>query len=101
MKYYAARTEPAAYGMPERTEVYYFDTRAHRDYFLKHGDRYDYSAHPRPVCYAITAKEARALAQIDDYGDRYARPDPYGTSLNFYPWGNPHFDAFSPAPARA
>lgn len=93
MKYYAARTEPAAYGVPESTHVYYFTSRMSRDFFVGHGDRYDYDAHPRPICRAITAKEARALAQVDDYGDRYARPDPYSTGLSFYPWGNPHFDA--------
>lgn len=93
MNYYAARTEPAAYGMPEKTNVYYFTSRADRSFFLAHGDRYDYDAHPRPICRAITAKEARALAQTDDYGDRYAIPDPYGCNRNFYPWGSPKHDA--------
>ena len=93
MNYYAARTEPAAYGMPEKTSVYYFDSRSDRSFFLKHGERYDYDAHPRPICYPITAKEARALAPVDDYGDRYAIPDPYSRSMNFYPWGSPKHDA--------
>jgi len=93
-KYYATCTHPAAYGMPEKTEVYYFESRGYRDYFVKNGGPYDYNCHPRPICAAVTAKEARALAPVDDYGDRYAIPDPYGSSLDFYPWGSPKHDAF-------
>lgn len=93
MHYYATRTEPAAHGYPERVTVYRFDSKRARAFFLKWGERYDYDMHPRPICRAITAKEARALAQTDDYGDRYAIPDPYGRSINFYPWGSPKHDA--------
>lgn len=96
MRYYAVEISPAAYGMPEVvTNVYHFSSRTSRDFFVEHGDRYDCYMHPRPICRAITAREARALAHVDDYGDRYARPDPYGTDLNFYPWGSPHHDAMT------
>lgn len=92
MKYYAARTEPAAHGYPERTNVYRFDSKSTRAFFLKYGERHDYSASPRPVCYAITAKEARDLAARDMFGDRYILDDRNGV---VYPYGTPGHDVYT------
>lgn len=89
MHYYATRTEPAAYGMPERVTVYRFDSKSARAFFLKYGERYDYEMHPRPVCEAITAKQARDLAPRDMYGDRYIYDHNTGT---VYPYGTPGRD---------
>lgn len=88
--FYAARKEQAAYGMPERVTVWRFKTRGARDYFTKNGARYDYDMHPRPICYPITAKEARTLAPVDSFGDKYIYEDNTGT---VYPYGTPGHDA--------
>lgn len=92
MKYYAARTEPAAYGMPERVTVYRFDSKSDRAWFVANGERYDYQMHPRPVCEAITAKQARDLAPVDSFGDRYIYEHNTGT---VYPYGTPGRDAYT------
>lgn len=92
MKYYAARTEPAAYGMPERTNVYRFASKTTRAWFIENGERHDYNAHPRPVCRAITAKQARTLANVDSFGDRYVIDDSAGV---VYPYGTPGHDAYT------
>jgi hypothetical protein len=88
--YYAKRTEPAAYGMPERVTVYRFDSKSARDYFTRNGERYDYEMHPRPICAAITAKQARDLAPRDSFGDRYIYDQRAGV---VYPYGTPGHDA--------
>jgi hypothetical protein len=90
--FYAARTEQAAYGMPERVTVWSFRTRSARDFFTKNGARYDYEMHPRPICYPITAKQARDLAPRDSFGDRYIYEDNAGT---VYPYGTPGHDAYT------
>lgn len=92
MHYYATRTEPAAYGMPERVTVYRFDSKSARAFFLKYGERYDYDMRPRPICEAITAKQARDLAPRDSFGDRYVYEDNTGT---VYPYGTPGRDAYT------
>ena len=92
MKYYAARTEPAAYGMPECVTVYRFDSKSARAFFLKYGERYDYQMQPRPICEAITAKQARDLAPRDSFGDRYVYEHNTGT---VYPYGTPGRDAYT------
>lgn len=92
MKYYAARTEPAAYGMPERVTVYRFDSKSDRAFFLKYGERYDYQMNPRPICEAITAKQAHDLAPVDSFGDCYIYEHNTGT---VYPYGTPGRDAYT------
>ena len=92
MKYYATRTEQAAHGMPERVTVYRFDSKSDRAFFLKYGERYDYDMHPRPICEAITAKQARALAMVDQFGDKYVYEHNTGT---VYPYGTPGHDAYT------
>ena len=92
MNYYAARTEPAAYGMPERVTVYRFDSKNDRAFFLKYGERYDYQMHPRPICEAITAKQAHDLAPRDNFGDKYIYEHNTGT---VYPYGTPGRDAYT------
>lgn len=92
MKYYATRTEQAAYGMPERVTVYRFSSKSARAFFLKYGERYDYDMHPRPICEAITAKQARDLAPRDNFGDRYIYEHNTGT---VYPYGTPGRDAYT------
>ena len=92
MKYYATRTEQAAYGMPERVTVYRFDSKSARAFFLKYGERYDYDMHPRPICEAITAKQARDLAPVDSFGDKYVYEHNTGT---VYPYGTPGRDAYT------
>lgn len=90
--FYAARKEQAAYGMPERVTVWRFKTRSARDYFTKNGARYDYDMHPRPICEAITAKQARDLAPVDSFGDKYVYEHNTGT---VYPYGTPGRDAYT------
>lgn len=92
MTYYATRTEPAAYGMPERTDVYRFSSKSARAWFLEHGERYDYCCNPRPVMQAITAKQARDLAARDSFGDRYVIDDRAGV---VYPYGTAGHDAYT------
>lgn len=92
MKYYATRTEQAAYGMPKRVTVYRFDSKSARAFFLKYGERYDYDMHPRPICEAITAKQARDLAPRDSFGDKYVYEHGTGT---VYPYGTPGRDAYT------
>lgn len=92
MKYYATRTEQAAHGMPERVTVYRFDSKSARAFFLKYGERYDYNMHPRPICEAITAKQARDLAPVDSFGDKYVYEHNTGT---VYPYGTKGHDAYT------
>lgn len=92
MTYYATRTEPAAYGMPERTDVYRFDSKSARAWFLENGARYDYCCSPRPIIKAITAKQARDLAARDSFGDRYVIDDRAGI---IYPYGTAGHDAYT------
>lgn len=92
MTYYATRTEPAAYGMPARTDVYRFSNKSTRNWFLEHGERYDYCCNPRPIMQAITAKQARTLANRDSFGDRYVIDDRAGV---VYPYGTPGHDAYT------
>lgn len=92
MFYYARRTEPAAYGMPERVTVYRFDSKSARNFFLKYGERYDYQMNPRPICEAITAKQAHDLAPRDSFGDKYIYEHNTGT---VYPYGTPGRDAYT------
>lgn len=92
MKYYATRTEPAAHGYPERVTVYRFDSKSARAFFLEYGERYDYQMRPRPICEAITAKQARDLAPVDSFGDRYVYEHNTGT---VYPYGTPGRDAYT------
>lgn len=94
MKYYATRTEQAAHGMPERVTVYRFDSKSAREFFLTHGDRYDYLMQERyrPTYAAVTARQARDLAQCDSFGDRYVIDDRAGV---VYPYGTPGHDAYT------
>ena len=92
MTYYATRTEPAAYGMPARTDVYRFSSKSARAWFIENGERYDYCCNPRPIMQAITAKQARALAARDSFGDRYIIDDRAGV---IYPYGTAGHDAYT------
>lgn len=92
MTYYATRTEPAAYGMPARTDVYRFSSKSARDWFLEHGAHYDYCCNPRPIMQAITAKQARDLAAVDGFGDRYVIDERAGV---VYPYGTKGHDAYT------
>lgn len=92
MTYYAARTEPAAHGYLERINVYRFSSKSARDWFIKNGERYDYCCNPRPIMQAITAKQARTLANRDSFGDRYVIDDRAGV---IYPYGTAGHDAYT------
>ena len=48
--------------------------------------------HPRPICEAITAKQARDLAPVDSFGDKYVYEHNTGT---VYPYGTPGRDAYT------
>ena len=64
--------------------VYAFETRQARDWFVNHGPRYYWEL----VCpyenAAISAREARAIAQTDGNGDKFACLYDGGV---IYPWG--------------
>lgn len=92
MNYYAARTEQATYGYPERITVYRFNSKSARAWFVANGERYDYQMHPRPICEAITAKQAHDLAPVDSFGDKYIYEHNTGT---VYPYGTPGRDAYT------
>ena len=70
MSWYAIMTTHGFEG--DESALYVFDSKAERDRFLKHGSRYSYSLVVPWETRAVRASEARELAQVDDFGDRYA-----------------------------
>lgn len=70
MNWFAAQRTYSHEGVSDA--LYVFDSKAARDRFLKHGSRYSYSLVVPWETYPVKASEAKALAKVDDYGDRYA-----------------------------
>ena len=71
--------------------LYVFDSRRERDVFLKHGARGSWSLVVPWETYPVKASDARALAQIDDFGDRYACL--YGGGVR-YVWGQHGYERY-------
>jgi len=69
--------------------LYVFDTKAERDRFLQTGARYSYSLIVPWETFPVKASEARAFAQVDDFGDRYAYL--YGGGVR-YIWGQDGYE---------
>ena len=70
MNWYAIMTTHGFEG--DDDALYVFDSKAERDRFLEHGSRYSYSLVVPWETRTVKASEAKALAQVDDFGDRYA-----------------------------
>ena len=85
--FYATHTVLTDYRGLEST-LYAFKTRAARDTFIKNGPRYCWELIYPYSQATIAAKNARAAAQTDGYGDPYAINGDEGGVL--YPWGAPN-----------
>lgn len=70
MSYYAVQEVHGYEGTTKR--LYVFDGKRERDFFLKHGAYHSWSLVVPWEVYPVKASEAKALAQVDDFGDRYA-----------------------------
>jgi len=86
--YYATHKVHDPYGSD--IQVWAFNTRTARNLFVKHGPRGCWSLiYPYEQC-AISAKDARAMAQRDNYGDAYAIDGDAGGVV--YIWGTRNYD---------
>jgi len=74
-----------------RDSLYVFDSKSEREFFLKYGERYSYELNIPWETFPVKASEAKAFAQVDDYGDRYACEYWGGVE---YVWGQKNYDEF-------
>ena len=86
MSWYAVMV---THGYVDDVDLYVFDTRSERDRFLEHGARYSYSLVVPWETRPVRASEAKLLANVDDFGDRYACL--YGGGVR-YVWGQAGYE---------
>ena len=72
-------------------KLFVFDCKRKRDWFLKHGAYHSWSLVVPWETFPVKASEAKKLAQVDDFGDRYACLYDGGVR---YIWGQEGHDRF-------
>lgn len=82
--------ETHGYEGTERS-LYVFDSKADRDLFLEHGAYHSWSLVVPWETYPVKASEAKALAQVDDFGDKYAYLYEGGVR---YLWGQEGYEKY-------
>ena len=89
MSYYAVMRIHGFEGTTDK--LFVFDSKRDRDWFLKHGAYHSWSLVVPWETFPVKASEAKAFAQVDDFGDRYACLYDGGVR---YVWGQDGYERF-------